>query len=94
MLKTLLVAAVAGGSGFVGWIGGSIWPAPRAWTDAVDRTATDLRTRFRLEHVSFDGLRDLLPAERFAESKTQIEGLAVATGDVIMVDREAASLEE
>ncbi len=94
MLKTLLVAALAGGSGFGGWIAGSIWPAPPAWTDAVDRTATDVRTRLRLETVSFDGLRALMPSDRFADIKTQIEDLAVATGDVIRVDREASSLEE
>jgi murein DD-endopeptidase MepM/ murein hydrolase activator NlpD len=94
MLKTLLVAAIAGGSGFAGWISGSIWPAPPEWTDPVDRTATDLRTKFRLETVSFDGLRELMPVERFTEIKAQITDLAVATGQMIMVDQEQSTLEE
>jgi len=94
MIKTMLVAALAGGSGFAGWIGGSIWPAPPEWTDTVDRTANDLRTKFRLENVSFDGLRELLPTERFADFKSQITGMAVATGEVIEVDRTSATLEE
>ena len=51
MIKTLLVAALAGGSGFAGWLGGSIWPAPPEWTDTVNRAATDMRTKFRLENV-------------------------------------------
>lgn len=94
MIRTLLVAAVAGGSGFAGWIGGSIWPAPPEWTDVIDRTATDVRTKFRLETVSFDGLREFLPSDRFTDIKTQIEDLAVATGDIIRVDREASTIEE
>jgi murein DD-endopeptidase MepM/ murein hydrolase activator NlpD len=94
MIKTLLVAAIAGGSGFAGWIGGSIWPAPPAWTDPIDRTATDIRTKFRLENVSFDSLRDMMPETRFAEIKAQITDLAVATGDMIMVDRDQGSIED
>lgn len=94
MIKTLLVTAAVGGSGFAGWLGGSIWPAPPEWTDAIDRTATDVRTKFRLENVSFDGLREFLPSDRFSDIKTQIEDLAVATGEVIRVDREASTIEE
>jgi murein DD-endopeptidase MepM/ murein hydrolase activator NlpD len=94
MIKTLLVAAVAGGSGFAGWLGGSIWPAPPEWTDTVSRTATDLRTKFRLENVSFDGLRELIPEARFAAIKDEITDLAVATGDMIVIDRTPSTLEE
>ena len=78
MLKTLLVAAIAGGSGFAGWISGSIWPAPPEWTDPVDRTATDLRTKFRLETVSFDGLRELMPVEQEQSTlEEQLDNLAL-----------------
>ena len=94
MIKTLLVAAIAGGSGFAGWISGSIWPAPPEWTDPVDRTATDLRTKFRLENVSFDRLRELMPEERFTEVKAQITDLAVAAGEMIMVDRDQGTIED
>ena len=94
MIKTLLVAALAGGSGFAGWLGGSIWPAPPEWTDPIDHTATDIRTKFRLETVSFDSLRELMPETRFAEIKTQITDLAVATGEMIMVDRDQGSVED
>jgi murein DD-endopeptidase MepM/ murein hydrolase activator NlpD len=94
MIKTLLVAALAGGSGFAGWLGGSIWPAPPEWTDTVSRTATDLRTKFRLEKVSFEGLRELMPAERFSEIKNEMTELAVATGEMIAIDRSSGTLEE
>lgn len=94
MIKTLLMAAALAGTGFVGWIGGSIWPAPPEWTDAVNRTANDLRAKVRLANISFDGLRELLPEDRFVEIKTQIEQLAVATGDMIQVDHDVGTLEE
>jgi murein DD-endopeptidase MepM/ murein hydrolase activator NlpD len=94
MIKTLLVAAVAGGSGVAGWLGGSIWPAPPEWTDTVNRAATDLRTKFRLENVSFDGLRELIPEAQFAAIREEMTDLAVATGDMIVIDRTPNTLEE
>lgn len=94
MIRTLMVAALAAGCGFAGWIGGSIWPAPPEWTDAVNRTANDLRAKVRLANISFDGLRELLPEDRFAEIKGQIEQLAVATGDMIQVDHDVGSVED
>ena len=94
MIKTVLLTAALAGAGFVGWIGGSIWPAPPEWTDAVNRTANDLRAKVRLANINFDGLRELLPAERFAEIKTQIEQLAVATGDMIEVDHDIGTVED
>ncbi len=94
MIKTVLATAALAGAGFVGWIGGSIWPAPPEWTDAVNRTANDLRAKVRLANISFDGLRELMPEDRFAEIKTQIEQLAVATGDMIEVDHDVGTLED
>ncbi len=94
MIKTVLMTAALAGAGFVGWIGGSIWPAPPEWTDAVNRTANDLRAKVRLANISFDGLREMLPADRFAEIKGQIEQLAVATGDMIQVDHDVGTLED
>ena len=83
MIKTILVAAVAGGSGFAGWIGGSIWPAPPEWTDAVNRSANDLRARLRLEDISFAGLRELVPSETLAKITSEVQSVAVAAGEVI-----------
>lgn len=94
MIRTLLVAGLAAGSGVIGWLGGSIWPAPPEWTDAIDRTANDLRAKFRLENVSFTGLRELISPEQFDDIKTQIEGMAIAKGDVIPVDHEMSTLDE
>lgn len=94
MIKTLLVAAVASGSGFAGWIGGSIWPAPPEWTDAVNRSATDVRARLRLSEVGFTGLRALVPTETLDRISNDIRDVAMAAGEVIMVERDSGTLEE
>ena len=94
MIKTVLVSALAGGTGFLGWIGGSIWPAPPEWTDAIDRSANDLRAKVRLETISFDGLQQLLPEETLTRLKTQISDIALAAGEVITVERDSGTLEE
>jgi murein DD-endopeptidase MepM/ murein hydrolase activator NlpD len=94
MIKTVLMTAALTGAGLVGWVGGSIWPAPPEWTDAVNRTANDLRAKVRLANINFDSLQELLPADRFAEIRGQIEQLAVATGDMIQVDHDVGTLED
>lgn len=94
MIKTLLVAALASGTGAAGWVGGSIWPAPPEWTDAVNRSANDLRAKLRLEEVNLAGLRELMPVEKFAELRTQLSDFAVAAGEVIMVEHDNGTLEE
>jgi murein DD-endopeptidase MepM/ murein hydrolase activator NlpD len=94
MIKTILVAAIAGGSGFAGWIGGSIWPAPPEWTDAVNRSANDLRAKLRLSDISLAGLRELIPSETLARISGDIQSVAIAAGDVILVERDSGTLEE
>lgn len=94
MIKTLLVSALAGGAGFLGWIGGSIWPAPPEWTDAVNRNASDLRARLRLQDVSFADLQKLAPAETFSRLQGEISSIAIAAGEVIQIEHDSGTLEE
>ncbi len=94
MIKAILIAAIAGGSGFAGWIGGSIWPAPPEWTDVVNRSANDLRAKLRLSDISFAGLRELLPTETLDRLTSDIQTVAMAAGEVIIVERDAGTLEE
>ena len=94
MIRTLLVSALAGGTGFLGWLGGSIWPAPPDWTDAVDRSANDLRAKVRLETINLAGLQELLPDETLNRLKAQIGDIALAAGEVITVERDNGTLEE
>ncbi len=94
MIKTLMISALAGGTGFLGWIGGSIWPAPPEWTDTIDRSANDLRAELRLRNISVDRLQQLMPADTFNRIQSQISAVAMAAGEVIMVEHDSGTLEE
>jgi murein DD-endopeptidase MepM/ murein hydrolase activator NlpD len=94
MIKTILTLALAGATGFGGYIGGSIWPAPPEWTDTINREANDLRARLRLQGADLPGLRQLMTDATFTDLRTELNGLAVAAGEVIVVDQNAGSLEE
>ncbi len=94
MIKTLLVSALAGGTGFLGWLGGSIWPAPPEWTDAINRNANDLRAQVRLQNVSFADLQKLVPEDAFSKFKSEVSSLAMAAGEVIQIDHDSGTLEE
>jgi len=94
MIKTVLTLAFAGATGLGGYVGGSIWPAPPEWTDAVNRQANDIRARLRLEGADFAGLRQLMTEQGFTELKDELNGFAVAAGEVIEVEQDSGSLEE
>lgn len=94
MIKTLLVSALAGGTGFLGWIGGSIWPAPPEWTDAINEQANDIRAELRLRNITVDRLQQLMPADTFNKIQSQISAVAMAAGQVIMVEHDSGTLEE
>lgn len=94
MIKTLLVSALAGGTGFLGWIGGSIWPAPPEWTDAINEQANDIRAEMRLRNITVDRLQQLMPADTFNRIQSQISSVAMAAGQVIMVEHDSGTLEE
>jgi murein DD-endopeptidase MepM/ murein hydrolase activator NlpD len=94
MIKTVLTIAFAGATGFGGYIGGSIWPAPPEWTDTINRQATDIRARLRLEGADFSGLRQLMSEQKFGALKDELNSFAVAAGEVIEVEQDSGTLEE
>lgn len=93
MIKTILTIAFAGATGFGGYVGGSIWPAPPEWTDAINSSANDLRAKLRLENVDLAGMRQLMTDQKFTELKDELNGSAIAAGEVIAVDN-SGTLEE
>ena len=94
MIKTILTLAFAGATGAVGYLGGSIYPAPQEWTDAINRQASDLRTTLRLEKANFGEFRQLMPEAKFGELKQQMNDLAAAAGEVIVVEHDNGTTEE
>ena len=94
MIKTVLIVAFAGATGFAGYIGGSLYPAPAQWTDAIDRGANDIRAKLRLENVDFAGFRQLVSDSKFNELKQQLNDYSAAAGEVIVVERDSGTVEE
>ncbi|HVY90752.1 MAG TPA: M23 family metallopeptidase [Hyphomonadaceae bacterium] len=91
MIRTIIFA---GATGVVGWLAGSIWPAPPQWTDAINHQANDLRAQLRLANVNFDGLQKLMPGDKFAQLQQQVTSMAAQAGEVIQVDHQNSTLEE
>jgi murein DD-endopeptidase MepM/ murein hydrolase activator NlpD len=94
MIRTLITVAVAGATGFAGWLGGSIFPAPPAWTDTINRQANDLRARVSLDRIDLDGLKRMIPQAKLDQLTAQATQAAVASGQAIEVDTNSGTLEE
>ena len=86
----LLVAIVGAG----GWIAGSIFPAPRAWTQSIVSQADSAREQLNFPDISLEELRAALSPEQFNEMRERATEIAAQTGDVIVVEREGEPLEE
>jgi murein DD-endopeptidase MepM/ murein hydrolase activator NlpD len=94
MIKTALTLVFAGAAGVAGYVGGSIYPAPAEWTDPINRQASDLRARLRLETADFTEFRQLVSDVKFHELKRELSDFAAAAGEVIVVERDSGTLEE
>jgi len=94
MFKSGLTLVIAAATGVAGWLGGSVYPAPPEWTDAINRHANDLRAKVRLEASDLQGLKQLVSAEKFDAFTQEVTSIAVAAGEVIEVERDNGTLEE
>jgi murein DD-endopeptidase MepM/ murein hydrolase activator NlpD len=94
MIKTVLTLLFAGTTGLAGYIGGSVYPAPPALTDAIYQQASDIRARVQLETASVPEIRRLIPQDKFDDLRQEISSLSVAAGEVIVVEQNNGSLEE
>ena len=94
MIKTMLTLAFAGATGLAGYVGGSIYPAPPALTDAIVQQASDIRARVKLETASVPEIRRLIPSDKFDELRRELGDLSAAAGEVIIVETDSGTLEE
>ena len=94
MVKTVLTLLFASATGLAGYLGGSIYPAPPAVTDAIFEQASDIRARVRLEMASVPEIRRLIPSDKFDELRRELSDLSAAAGEVIVVEQDSGSLEE
>ncbi|HEX5006961.1 MAG TPA: M23 family metallopeptidase [Hyphomonadaceae bacterium] len=94
MIKTVLTLLFAGATGAAGYVGGSIYPAPPALTDAIVQQASDIRARVKLESASVPEIRRLIPSDKFDDLRRELSDLSAAAGEVIVVEKDSGTLEE
>jgi murein DD-endopeptidase MepM/ murein hydrolase activator NlpD len=87
MIKTILTVVFAGATGAVGYLGGSIYPAPPEVVNAISSNANELRTRLNLQKVDLAGLRDILPKDKLTQLEQQFKTTAIAAGEAIEVEK-------
>ena len=94
MIRTILTLAFAAATGAVGYVGGSVYPAPPVVINLVDHEANVLRTKLRVENVDLNGFRSLVSAERFKHIEGELNAASAAAGDIIVVDKDKSSPEK
>jgi murein DD-endopeptidase MepM/ murein hydrolase activator NlpD len=94
-LRFLFGPAVALIAGLLGWVVGSIYPAPAPVTETFNREASELRDRLSASKLNWGRLEALLSPEQMQRFEADAAKAMQATGDLIVVERgDDATLEE
>lgn len=94
MIRTIATLLVVGVVGAGGWLAGSAYPAPPEWVDRFSTGANTLRAQLRLRDVDMQGLRGLVSQQKFDQLSSEIQGVAAAAGEIIVVEKDTGTLEE
>ena len=86
--------AFAGVTGIAGYGAGNFYPAPPEIIQAVNKEAAGIHARMELANVDFAGLRSLMPKGKFEEMQTDMNNMAIASGEVIQVEQDSGTVEE
>jgi murein DD-endopeptidase MepM/ murein hydrolase activator NlpD len=71
----------------VGWIGGSLYPAPSSITAPIAQRAPDLAARLGISEVTLDRLSHYMSSEQLLRLRREASALAAAAGDAILIER-------
>lgn len=93
-MKFLWSMALAGVTGIAGYVGGNFYPAPPEIIQTVNKEAASMRAKMELANVDFAGLRSLMPKGKFDEMQTDMNNMAAAAGEVIVVEKDNGTVEE
>jgi murein DD-endopeptidase MepM/ murein hydrolase activator NlpD len=93
-MKFLWAMAFAGVTGIGGYAAGNFYPAPPEIIQAVNKEAAGIHAKMELANVDFAGLRSLMPKGKFEEMQTDMNTMAVASGEVIEVEQDSGTVEE
>jgi murein DD-endopeptidase MepM/ murein hydrolase activator NlpD len=77
----------------VGWIVGSVFPAPPQLTSVFVQRGGQLADRLKVEDINWEALRRRLSPEQFTRMSRSAVDLAAKAGDAIVVEREGEPLE-
>lgn len=90
MFRFLFSFVLGAAIGFVGWIAGSVYPAPAAVLEKVHAQAIADRVAGDLGAVDWKALRGALSETQFARLRDNVMSESAAAGRVIVVDDNAA----
>ena len=78
----------------LGWVVGSVFPAPPAITRPIAQNAPGVAARLGLDNVTFEGLGHILSAEQVARLRQDASRIAARAGEAIVVERDPQALAE
>lgn len=90
MVRVLFVTVLALGSGFAGWIFGTIRPAPATIVEAIDPLGIERRVAEGFGAIDWDSLETMVSSEQWRSLVRQAVEEQAAAGQVIVVERVAA----
>lgn len=78
----------------IGWIGGSLYPAPDAVTAPIAARMPAIAARLGVDDLNMARLRALLSADQFSRLRREASELAAAAGESIVIEREEGPVEQ
>lgn len=87
-MQLVMNLVIAAAFVFVGWVGGTFYPAPPAITGPIAERGPMLAHQLGIDDLSLDRLRNVMSEEQFAQLRTEASALAAAAGDAIIVERD------
>ncbi len=78
----------------IGWLGGSLYPAPSAIVAPLADRLPAIAARLGIDDVSMSRLSDMLSADQFARLRREASDLAAAAGESIVIERDEGPVEQ
>jgi murein DD-endopeptidase MepM/ murein hydrolase activator NlpD len=76
----------------LGWVIGSVFPAPPAITRPIAQNAPGVAARLGLDNVTFESLSGVLSAEQVTRLRQDASRIAARAGEAIVVERDADAM--
>ena len=77
----------------IGWLAGSLYPAPSAVTEPIAERLPAIAARLGVDDLSMARLNHLLSADQFARLRREASDLSAAAGESITIERDDGPVE-